>query len=70
MRLFFALWPDDDVTRQITEIAQQLNLESPSRRVDPKNYACNAREEGHASPCVASNVGGCLARDRLQFDSL
>ena len=38
MRLFFALWPDVDVTRQLTQMAGQLNLESRSRRIDPKNY--------------------------------
>jgi RNA 2',3'-cyclic 3'-phosphodiesterase len=38
LRLFFALWPDPDVTRQLTYVARQMNLESRSRRVDPKNY--------------------------------
>ena len=38
MRLFFALWPDVDVTRQLTQMAGRLNLESRSRRIDPKNY--------------------------------
>jgi len=32
--------------------------------------ACNASEEGRASPCVASNVADRLARGKLQFDSL
>ena len=38
MRLFFALWPDDDVTRWLTQMARQIKLEGRSRRVDPKNY--------------------------------
>jgi RNA 2',3'-cyclic 3'-phosphodiesterase len=38
MRLFFALWPDVPVARQLAQVAQQLTLESGSRRVDPKNY--------------------------------
>ena len=38
MRLFFALWPDDEVTRQLTQVARQLTLEGRSRWVNPKNY--------------------------------
>jgi 2'-5' RNA ligase len=38
MRLFFALWPDQEVTRQLAELACRLNLGSRGRRVDPKNY--------------------------------
>jgi RNA 2',3'-cyclic 3'-phosphodiesterase len=38
MRLFFALWPDEGVVLQLTEVARQLKLQSASRRVDPKNY--------------------------------
>jgi 2'-5' RNA ligase len=38
VRLFFALWPDPEVSRQLTRLAAQLNLESGSRRVDPKNH--------------------------------
>jgi len=38
LRLFFALWPDPDVARQLTSIARQVSLESRSRRVDPKNF--------------------------------
>jgi 2'-5' RNA ligase len=36
--LFFALWPDADVTRQLTQVARQLTLEGRSRWVNPKNY--------------------------------
>jgi 2'-5' RNA ligase len=38
LRLFFALWPDVPVARQLTQVAQQLTLESGSRRVDPSNF--------------------------------
>jgi 2'-5' RNA ligase len=38
MRLFFALWPDEEVTRQLARVASQLNIESRCRWVDPKNY--------------------------------
>ena len=38
MRFFFALWPDEDINRQLTELAGRLNLERRGRRVDPKNY--------------------------------
>ena len=38
MRLFFALWPNADVTRQLTQVARQLTLEGRSRWVNPKNY--------------------------------
>jgi RNA 2',3'-cyclic 3'-phosphodiesterase len=38
LRLFFALWPDADVTRQLTQVARQLTLEGRSRWVNPKNY--------------------------------
>jgi 2'-5' RNA ligase len=38
LRLFFALWPDVEATRLLTQVARQLNLEGRSRWVDPKNY--------------------------------
>jgi RNA 2',3'-cyclic 3'-phosphodiesterase len=38
LRLFFALWPHADVTRQLTQVAHQLKLEGHSRWVNPKNY--------------------------------
>jgi 2'-5' RNA ligase len=38
LRLFFALWPDADVARRLTQMARQLKIEARSRGVDPKNY--------------------------------
>jgi RNA 2',3'-cyclic 3'-phosphodiesterase len=38
LRLFFALWPDADVTRQLTQVARQLKLEGRGRWVNPNNY--------------------------------
>jgi 2'-5' RNA ligase len=38
LRLFFALWPDSDVTGRLTQMARQLKFEGRSRRIDPKNY--------------------------------
>jgi 2'-5' RNA ligase len=38
LRLFFALWPVPDVTRQLAQLARRMNLESRGRRVDPRNY--------------------------------
>jgi RNA 2',3'-cyclic 3'-phosphodiesterase len=38
VRLFFALWPDEDIVRGLANTAAQLTLPSPSRLVSPKNY--------------------------------
>jgi 2'-5' RNA ligase len=70
MRLFFALWPDDDVTRQLSEIACQLNLESSSRRVDPKNYHVTLAFVGEvpaAKLAVLQQIGRSLHVPRLTF---
>jgi RNA 2',3'-cyclic 3'-phosphodiesterase len=71
MRLFFALWPDDDVTRQLTEIARQLNLESGSRRVDPKNYHVTLAFVGEvpaAKLAVLQQIGRSLRVPRFTFN--
>jgi RNA 2',3'-cyclic 3'-phosphodiesterase len=70
MRLFFALWPDDDVTRQLSEIARQLNLESGSRRVDPKNYHVTLAFVGEvpaAKLAVLQQIGRSLRVPRFTF---
>jgi RNA 2',3'-cyclic 3'-phosphodiesterase len=70
MRLFFALWPDDDLTRQLTEIARQLNLESGSRRVDPKNYHVTLAFVGEvpaAKLAVLQQIGRSLRVPRFTF---
>jgi 2'-5' RNA ligase len=38
VRLFFALWPDTDVTAQLAGAADKLTMRSPARLVNPKNY--------------------------------
>jgi len=38
LRLFFALWPDADVVRRLTQVAGQVKIEGRSRWVAPKNY--------------------------------
>jgi RNA 2',3'-cyclic 3'-phosphodiesterase len=38
VRLFFALWPDDDVRRRLAEVASKLTLPSSSRLVPSANY--------------------------------
>ncbi|HEY0800584.1 MAG TPA: RNA 2',3'-cyclic phosphodiesterase [Steroidobacteraceae bacterium] len=38
MRLFFALWPDTDVTAQLASAASKLTMHAPGRLVNPKNY--------------------------------
>jgi len=71
MRLFFALWPDDDVTLQIAEIARQLNLESHSRRVDPKNYHVTLAFVGEVPAtklAVLQQIGRALCAPRFTFN--
>lgn len=38
MRLFFALWPDGEVTRRLADAAGTLNIEGGGRFVRPQNY--------------------------------
>jgi 2'-5' RNA ligase len=71
MRLFFALWPDDEVRRQLTERAGQLNLESRSRRVDPKNYHVTLAFVGEAPAAklaVLQHIGRSLRVPRFTFN--
>jgi|ERR1700679_2333446 2'-5' RNA ligase len=71
MRLFFALWPDDDVTRQLAEIGRQLKLDSGSRRVDPKNYHVTLAFVGEVSAtklAVLQQIGRSLRVPRFTFN--
>jgi 2'-5' RNA ligase len=75
LRLFFALWPDADVTRQLTEVARQLKLEGHSRRVDPKNYHVTLVFVGEVPApqlAVLQQIGRALHAPRFTFtcDSL
>jgi 2'-5' RNA ligase len=70
MRLFFALWPDNDVRRQLIEIARQLNLETRSRRVDPKNYHVTLAFVGEVPAtklAMLQHVGPSLRVPRFTF---
>jgi 2'-5' RNA ligase len=70
LRLFFALWPDDEVTRQLTQVARQLNLESRSRRIDPKNYHATLAFVGEvpaAKLAVLQQIGRSLRAPRFTF---
>ncbi len=75
MRLFFALWPDADVTRQIADAAGLLNLESGGRRVEPRNYHLTLAFVGEvAAPKLAlqQQIGQSLRAPRftIRCDSM
>ena len=71
MRLFFALWPAPDVTRQLTQLAAQLNLEGRGRRVDPKNYHVTLAFVGEVPApklAVLQQIGGSVRAPRFTFE--
>src|SRR4029077_3741393 len=66
--LFFALWPDPNVTRQLAQMARRLNLESRSRPVDPKNYHVTLAFVGEvpdARLAVLQQIGDSLRASRF-----
>jgi 2'-5' RNA ligase len=70
VRLFFALWPDADVTRQLTQVARQLKLEGRSRWVDPKNYHVTLAFVGEVPAtklAVLQQIGRSLRAPRFTF---
>jgi len=70
LRLFFALWPDADVTRQLTQAAQQLRLEGRNRWVDPKNYHATLAFVGEVRApklAVLQQIGRSLRAPRFTF---
>jgi len=70
LRLFFALWPDEEVTRQFTQAARQLKLEGRSRRVVPKNYHVTLAFVGEvpaARLAVLQQIGRSLRAPRFTF---
>jgi RNA 2',3'-cyclic 3'-phosphodiesterase len=70
LRLFFALWPDVEVTRQLTQAAGQLKLAGRSRRVDPKNYHVTLAFVGEVSAtslAMLQQIGGSLRVPRFSF---
>ena len=71
MRLFFALWPDPDVSRQLTHLADQLNLDSRGRRVDPKNYHVTLAFVGEvpaAKLAVLQQIGRSVRVPQFTFE--
>ena len=75
MRLFFALWPDPDVTRQLTHVAVPLDLDNRSRRIDPKNYHMTLAFVGEvaaAKLAVLQQIGRsiCEPRFTVECDSI
>jgi 2'-5' RNA ligase len=70
MRLFFALRPDDGVAQQLSRVACQLNLESRSRRVNPKNYHVTLAFVGEVDAprfAVLQQIGRSLRAPRFTF---
>jgi 2'-5' RNA ligase len=75
LRLFFALWPDADAATRLARVAASLNLTSPGRLVDAKNYHVTLAFIGEATEsrlAVLRQVGGSLRAPRctLALDSL
>jgi len=75
LRLFFALWPDADVTRQLTREARQLKLEGRGRWVNPKNYHVTLAFVGEVPAtklAVLQQIGGSLRAPQftLNCDSI
>ena len=71
MRLFFALWPDPDVSRQLAHFAGQLSLESRSRTVDPKNYHVTLAFVGEVPAtrlAVLQQMGRSVQAPRFSFE--
>jgi 2'-5' RNA ligase len=70
LRLFFALWPDPHVARQLTETARQLNLESRGQPVNPTNYHVTLAFVGEvpdARLAVLQQIGRSLRASRFTF---
>ena len=70
MRLFFALWPDADVTRRFTQMARQLKLDGRSRWVDPKNYHLTLAFIGEVPAtklAVLQQIGQSLRASQFTF---
>jgi RNA 2',3'-cyclic 3'-phosphodiesterase len=70
MRLFFALWPDEETTRQLARVASGLNLESRSRLVAPKNYHVTLAFVGEVADsklAVLQQIGRSLRVSRFTF---
>jgi 2'-5' RNA ligase len=70
LRLFFALWPHADVTRQLAQATRQLKLEGRSRWVNPANYHLTLAFVGKvpaAKLAVLQQIGRSLRAPRFTF---
>jgi 2'-5' RNA ligase len=75
LRLFFALWPDVDAATRLARVAASLDLTSPGRLVDAKNYHVTLAFIGEVAEsrlAVLRQVGGSLQAPRctIALDSL
>jgi RNA 2',3'-cyclic 3'-phosphodiesterase len=75
LRLFFALWPDVDAATRLARVAATLNLTSPGRLVDAKNYHVTLAFLGEVADsrlAVLRQAGGSLQAPRctVALDSL
>jgi 2'-5' RNA ligase len=70
LRLFFALWPDDDVRRRLSQAARQLKFERHGRWVDPKNYHVTLAFIGETPAtkrAVLQRIGSSLRVPKFTF---
>jgi 2'-5' RNA ligase len=75
VRLFFALWPDTDVTAQLAAAAEKLTMRGPGRLVNPKNYHLTVAfvgEVASARLAVLQQIGRSLRAPRcdISLDSM
>jgi 2'-5' RNA ligase len=70
LRLFFALWPDADVTRHLSQVTRKLTLEGRSRWVNPKNYHLTLAFVGEVPAtklAVLQQIGRSLRASQFTF---
>jgi 2'-5' RNA ligase len=63
VRLFFALWPDEDVIRQLAVAASRLELEGPGRLVPARNFHLTLAFVGEVPDqklAVLQQIGGSI----------
>ena len=68
MRLFFALWPDEDVTLRLAAAASLLKVEGSGRLVSPRNYHMTLAfvgEVAEPSLAVLQRIGRSMRATRF-----
>jgi 2'-5' RNA ligase len=75
VRLFFALWPDTDVTAQLAAAADKLTMRRPARLVNPRNYHLTLAFIGEVASsrlAVLQQIGRSLRAPccDISFDSM